>query len=156
MIGQPILPITRKNLEKELKAVSEKLKEMYGMGIPWQHDAGGFHSDLRNNLSREKRIAEILSESQIQLPPNNPSRAEYGVRVVVELGEGTETFLLVSPVDATFSRSKRERWLSYESPIGRAILGLGVGDSFEFTTPDGRKNVGRVIKIIPVDEAEVS
>lgn len=74
------------------------------------------------------RRAEIIEEGG----PNEVVRV--GSRVTVVEGKGPpETYHIVGPAEASPSEGK----ISYESPLGRALLGHRVGDEVTVNAPDG-------------------
>jgi transcription elongation factor GreA len=59
---------------------------------------------------------------------------DIGARVTIQEGDyPVETFHLVGPNEA----NPKEGRISYESPIGRVLLGKRVGDTVVATTPNG-------------------
>ncbi len=42
-----IFPVTKRMLEQKLRVIGQKLDGMFAEGIPWQHDAGGFHRVIK-------------------------------------------------------------------------------------------------------------
>ena len=86
----------------------------------------------------EGKIQEIeatLKRATVVHEANADGSVSVGAHVtVIEDGEdGEETFLLVGSKEA----DPREGKISYESPIGRALMGKHVGDHAQAETPGG-------------------
>jgi transcription elongation factor GreB len=80
-----------------------------------------------------KRLDETTVVSLDELP-SDQSRIFFGAIVSVQDEEGvTSTYQLVGPDEADPDRGL----LSYQSPLGRALMGKNVGWSFEFVRPRG-------------------
>jgi len=92
-----------------------------------------------------------LASAQV-VPPREVSGAVVTMNstvVLLDLETGKEeTYTLVFPEDADIERGK----ISILAPIGTAILGYGVGDSFEWRVPAGTRRL-QVKKILYQPEA---
>jgi transcription elongation factor GreA len=78
-------------------------------------------------------LEEILKRATIIGAPKNGNRiVDVGSSVVVELGGGQETYTIVGTVEAAPEKGK----ISHESPVGKALMGLKVGDEVTVSTPD--------------------
>ena len=75
------------------------------------------------------RRAEIIEEG------DGPGEAvRIGSRVTIAEGGGpTETYHIIGPAEASPSEGK----ISYESPLGKALMGRCVGDEVRVEAPDG-------------------
>jgi transcription elongation factor GreA len=82
--------------------------------------------DVEDKIAR----AAVLEEQDI-----DTSRAYMGatVRVLNKKTKKEITYILVSPVEADMANGR----ISTASPVGRAILGKGVGESAVATVPAG-------------------
>lgn len=98
--------------------------------------------------ARIRQLEDILRRARV-MEHSNGQRVGLvvgiGSTVTVELDGEEETYIIVSPVEA----KPREGKISNESPVGRAMLGHRVGDSFEITMPNGRKAPAKVKAIAP-------
>lgn len=66
--------------------------------------------------------------------PTNSSLVEIGSVVTIQEGnEEDETFQLVGTQEADPRNGK----ISFDSPLGRALIGHGVGETVSASTPDG-------------------
>ncbi len=92
-----------------------------------------------------------LASAQV-VPPREVSGSVVTMNstvVLLDLETGKEeTYTLVFPEDADIERGK----ISILAPIGTAILGYGVGDSFEWRVPAGTRRL-QVKKILYQPEA---
>ena len=80
-------------------------------------------------LTRVLRDVEIIDENRA-----NSGVVEIGSTVTIQEGrEPEETFFIVGPQEAD-SRNGR---ISYDSPIGEALLGKHAGESINVITPGG-------------------
>jgi len=153
-----IFPRTRRILEDKLQTTMSKLTDMYQQGVPWQHDAGGFHFDLRNLEAERSRLEAMLRNSEVVMPPKYPSVVALGVKVALEIdGEG-EIYMFGSQLDALSlnNRASGGQWLSTESPLGSYLLGKEVGATSTFKTPDGNKLNIKVVSISSIPEEEIT
>lgn len=91
----------------------------------------------------DRRIAEIREALHTALPvgegDREPGTVGVGSRVVVrwEADDSEETYTIVGPPEVDVQASR----FSYESPIGRALLGRREGDWVEAVTPDGPQRI---------------
>jgi transcription elongation factor GreA len=86
----------------------------------------------------EGRILELqalLRDAEVIAPSSGPKdEVTIGCRVTVsEDNQEPEDFFLVGSREA----NPKERKISHESPIGRALMGQHVGDLIPVSTPDG-------------------
>lgn len=91
---------------------------------------------------------ELLSElERARVAGSTPSNTvQMGATVEYGSDDGNQRRVtLVYPQDADIAQNK----ISILTPIGTALLGLGVGQSIEWTTNDGRN---RTLTILAVDQ----
>ncbi len=88
------------------------------------------HARIRDYEDKIARSV-VVDESQI-----DPTKAYLGATVrVLNKKTGKETsFTLVSPVESDMAQGK----ISVRSPVGSALLGLGVGDEATANVPAGQ------------------
>ena len=88
-------------------------------------------------LDKGKVLRRIIDSSEIKTDVVTP-----GAKITLEI-EGNEcVFTLVGTSEADPSK----RMISYESPIGAAVLNHAVGEVVQATTPAGVKEV-KIVKI---------
>ncbi len=100
----------------------------------------GLYLDARHEFAllerRLSRLDEQLARAEV-VAPSNDGEIELGERVTVldlESG-GTSDYRVVGTGEGDPLRGE----VSYESPIGGALLGRRVGDIVEATAPGGRR-----------------
>lgn len=82
-------------------------------------------------LDLENLLKEVIIIDQL---PLDNERVSIGSSVIVQQeGFPEEKYFLVGPQEA----NPLESWISYESPIGKALLDHLIGDQVEFSSPDG-------------------
>jgi len=108
------------------------------------------HSDYRGS----EYLAELQTElDHAQLVPSHAISQEIVTMnskvVLLDLAtRKEETYTLVFPEDADLSQGK----ISILAPIGTAMLGYGIGDTFEWEVPAGKRRL-KVKRIIYQPEA---
>jgi transcription elongation factor GreA len=147
MVDQPV-PITREGLaklEKELEylktvrrpQVAERIRQSKELAST-QNNAE--YDDAKNEqafvegriLTLEKLIqdAVIIDEEEA----HHASKVQIGSTVTVVDGQGKrQKFTIVSSAEA----DPKEGRISYESPVGQALLGKQVGDEVQVQAPKG-------------------
>jgi transcription elongation factor GreB len=85
---------------------------------------------------REQQVAETLAVLTVLGPEGAPEgQVAFGTWVTVRDGEGTlQTWRIVGPDEA----DPRRGFVSAHAPVGRALLGAGVGDPVIVERPGGR------------------
>ncbi|UCH59976.1 MAG: transcription elongation factor GreA [Anaerolineales bacterium] len=97
-----------------------------------------YHKAKEDQGFLEGRIQELefmLKNAEI-IPPNNGNKdtIDIGARITVQEEDfEPETYHLVGPKEA----NPRNGMISYESPIGQALMGHRVGDKINVQTPGG-------------------
>jgi transcription elongation factor GreA len=110
-------------IARELSADSDDVNPEYEAAREEQSFVEGRIMELDEILKRAKIIG---------VPKNGNSIVDVGNSVVVELNGGQETYTIVGTVEAEPEKGK----ISHESPVGKALLGLKVGDEVTVSTPD--------------------
>lgn len=115
-------------------ALATRLREAIQMGDLSEN--ADYHKAKEDQAFLEGRIQEleyILANAQVV---DSKRRDVVGVGVTVtvqEDGEEEEQYLIVGAQEANV----RERKISNESPIGKALMNHKVGDTVSVSTPDG-------------------
>ena len=119
---------------KRLQALIEDAKRL-------DHRGNEYLESLQAELARSKLVAPA------DVPPDVVTMNSR-VRLV-DLDTGEEmVYTLVFPDDADIAKSK----ISVLAPIGTAMLGYRVGDTFEWQVPDGTRRL-QVKKLLYQPEA---
>ncbi|MBX3011602.1 MAG: GreA/GreB family elongation factor [Caldilineaceae bacterium] len=79
------------------------------------------------------RLEEMIEQSEIVEPQNNDAIVDIGETVVLQGDDMVETYTIVSPAEAAPDAGR----ISYESPVGHALLKHKVGDEVNITVPAG-------------------
>jgi transcription elongation factor GreB len=80
-----------------------------------------------------KRLAGIRVVDQL---PSDTSRVFFGAWFELDGADGKQQYRLVGPDDIDDAPA----YISVDSPLGRAVLGKGLGATIEVRTPDGERN----------------
>ncbi len=79
-------------------------------------------------------LEELLRRAEIIEEEASNGIVRVGSRVTIVEGDGPpETYHIVGPAEASPSEGK----ISYESPLGKALMGHRVGDEVTVNAPDG-------------------
>jgi transcription elongation factor GreA len=157
MTGQPDIPITRGGLE-EIKRELEQLTSVRRPEIVSKIKAAREHGDLSENFEYhaarneqsflESRIRELETIVKNHVVIESPARGgEVGLLSTVtirEEGEPEETYTIVGPAEADPANGR----VSFESAIGKALMGHRAGADVDVVTPTGG---GYTIRILRVD-----
>ncbi|WP_432062589.1 GreA/GreB family elongation factor [Streptomyces sp. S1] len=140
---EPINAVAREELEKELAqlrserdAVASTLRDSGG-------DQTGDRADEADELMRADeadrlngRIREIegrLEEASVAAPPP-AGTVGVGSSVTVRFDDGTESTVRI----AELADALDPTLVTGDSPLGKALLGHGAGDTVTYETPGGR------------------
>lgn len=125
-------------LSKEKRpAVIERVAQARAMGDLSENSE--YHA-AKDELSlidgRIEELAEILKNTSIiEAATNGGSKlVQLGSKVKVLVGDKHELFTLVGEWEA----DPRERKISHESPLGKALIGKAVGEKVEVEAPAGK------------------
>ena len=127
------------NLQAELeeltgrrRGIAQKIKTAREFGDLSEN--AEYQAAMDEHQKTEARIAEIehiLKNVELITKPKNVTEVELGNQVTIKGNNGTQTFSLVGSVEANPSENTK---FSIESPIGKALLGKGVGDTVQVGT----------------------
>ncbi|HEX5308660.1 MAG TPA: transcription elongation factor GreA [Solirubrobacteraceae bacterium] len=118
------------------RAIAERIKTAREWGDLKEnseyHDAKNDQAHLETKIARlRERISTAVVMDDSQAPDGVVA---FGTTVVVREGDGPErSWTIVSSHDAAPAQGK----LSADSPVARALLGRGVGDSVSVVLPKG-------------------
>ncbi|MGW4705378.1 GreA/GreB family elongation factor [Streptomyces sp. NPDC004285] len=140
---EPLSTAARAALERELadlrterEAVAATLRDGGG-------DETGDRADQADELQRadeldrlDGRVSEIEGRLREGAAAGAPSTDTVGVGsgVTVRFADGTESALHVGEL----ANALNATLVTADSPLGRALLGHGAGDTVTYDTPDGR------------------
>jgi len=117
------------------KEVAENLEHAKSLGDLSEN--AEYHEARDAQAQLEARIAQIeyiIKHAEI-VRHKKSDVVEAGSTIVLQKGASKtkQTFILVGSEEADMAAGK----LSYQSPLGRALMGKKKGDSFVFDTPKG-------------------
>ncbi|MBR2993987.1 transcription elongation factor GreA [Candidatus Saccharibacteria bacterium] len=135
----------KKKLEKELDelikgrpAITERIATARAFGDLSENEE---YSSARNEQkvaeSRILEIQEILKNAKI-IRGGKKDKINLGATVALDMSGRKVEYTLVGPTEANPLEGK----ISNESPIGKAMMGLKAGESFEFN--------GKKVKIVEI------
>lgn len=152
------IPMTAEGLQK----LRDEYEQLTGVGrreMSQRIQAARELGDLRENAeydtakndqglmeARIRQIEDVLKRATIMAtaePGGKQFAVSIGSTVTIDFDGEEEKYTIVSPVEA----KPREGRISNESPVGRALLGHRIGDSFDITMPNGRKVPAKVKSI---------
>ena len=130
--------------EKLAEAQKEKGEAAYG-GDTW-HDNFAFEEASRQEDMLQRSIFELkarMAKAQLVETPKNSTVVQIGSKVEIQFGDGSvELYTLLDSVSANPSKGI----ISYNSPLGSAIIGSKLGEEKNFKVGE---NMHRV-KIISI------
>ena len=119
-----------KRLEDELK----QLREIERPRAVTSNDAGKVEA-LQKIDQRIAYVDQSLQSAEVVLPPTEPDdKVRFGATVTVRDKTGTETKYRIVGVDET---DIDRDWVSWRSPIAKALLNARVGQRVKFQIPAG-------------------
>lgn len=120
------------------REIAEQLEYAKGLGDLSENAEYHEARDSQGKLeSRIAQIEEILKNAEI-LTHHKGSTIDVGSTVTLQRAKETDTntYDIVGPEEFDMATGK----LSYESPLGRALIGKKKGEEFSFDTPKGKVN----------------
>lgn len=75
----------------------------------------------------------------VDRPPTDPGRVYFGAWVTIEDDAGEERELRIVGPDEIEAGPTQSGWVSMDAPLGRALLGKRLDESFRVMTPDGER-----------------
>lgn len=129
-------------LKRELKELVEVKRVEVANKIAMARDMGDLSENSAYVSAREEqafiegRISELedIIKNAIISSGGPRDKVEVGARVKVHVDGEEEEYHLVGTIEA----DPKVKKISYESPLGRALLGKKVGDKVELETPEGK------------------
>lgn len=154
-MNEEIVYLTREGYEK-LQTELDYLRKVRRQEVARRLHAALAEGDLLENAELEAarneqafvegRILELetlLGRAEIILESESGEIVGLGSRVTIVEGDGPpETYHIVGSAEASPSEGK----ISYESPLGKALMGRCVGDEVTVNAPDGTL-VFRIVEI---------
>lgn len=120
--------------EVKRREILERIKETRTYGDVTENSE---YEDAKNEQAFiEGRILElenIFKKAQV-IPKPKGDKVSLGSKVKVKIDNQEENFTIVGPREADPERGL----ISFESPLGRALMDRGAGEEVEVETPSGK------------------
>ena len=156
MTGPPEIPITSGGLE-DVRRELEELTKVRRPEIVSRIKAAREHGDLSENFEYhaarneqsflETRIRELETIVKNHVLIESTARGgEVGLLSTVtiqEEGAAEETYTIVGPAEADPANGR----VSFESAIGKALMGCRAGSDVQVVTPTGGGYVVRILRV---------
>ena len=138
--------LTKEGLQKFKKELNDLVKNKR-KEVSERIGRAASYGDLKENAAydtakeeqgfieaRIRQLREIVFQAKI-IGRKKGNKVEIGSLVYLKSNEGEEKFQIVGPEEADISKNR----ISFESPLGGAILNKKKGDIAEVNTLDGKK-----------------
>ncbi|MCA1658232.1 MAG: GreA/GreB family elongation factor, partial [Verrucomicrobiaceae bacterium] len=130
-----ITPAGAQRLREEL----QRLIEMTRPPLADSEDDPDAKRQLARLDQRIIQLEESLQSAEIVSAPSGPAGVvRFGARVTVRESDGTETTYRIVGVDET---DTDRNWVSWMSPIARALLNRKLGERIRFKFPSGEDSL---------------
>ena len=124
------------------KEVAEKMKKAVSFGdLSENAEYDAAREELGFMEKRIKELKETVAQAKI-VESKNSGKVEIGSTVFISSNNGKQKFQVVSPEEADIIQEK----ISFESPLGKALMDKQKGDKVVLDTPGGQTEY-KVIKI---------
>lgn len=120
-------------LKKEREEVVIRLRTAREMGDLSENGAYKAARFELGSTDRQIRRLQYLLQSGSVVPKSTSGNIGFGNKVTVQSENGILTFTLVDKYES----DPQKHMLSFQSPIGKAVLGKKEGDSIQVSTPKG-------------------
>lgn len=140
-------------VKKELQALKSKLKEIRSQkgeaadvgGNVW-HDNPSFEELIRQEndlITQISEIEQLISDAQIIKDEKKDNRVGVGSLVTLLLNNKQNvTYKIVGMMES----DPQKKYISYESPLGSAIMGAVAGEKRDFVIGD-KKQIIQILKV---------
>ena len=138
-------------LKKELKELKEVGRLAVALRIKNAREMGDISENAEYDAAKQEQAFMEGRISELEEVIKNSKVAEKGKKGVIHIGAkvtvhidgGDETFHLVGAHEANPLENK----ISHESPLGAALMGKKIGDTFEVEAPIGKLTY-KITKIV--------
>lgn len=134
--------------EEEVKNSLAEIGEAAGSGSDWHDNAAFDHANIKHDVVSIKRggISAKLINVVIIEPSQSTDKVSIGNDVTVKYKgeEETEVYTILGPADAR----RHPEWISFESPLGAALIDKKVGDEVTFEVQNQKQSL-KIIGIAP-------
>jgi transcription elongation factor GreB len=120
---------------QKLRDELQRLVEVARPGLAEARDDPDAKRQLARVDHRIQQLEESLQSAEVVRPPDGPAEVvRFGARVTVRDSDRTETIYRIVGVDEA---DPDENWVSWMSPIARALLNRKRGERVLFKFPSG-------------------
>ena len=151
--GEALTDEGRKKLEEELAWREGEHRTEIVERIKVARDFGDLSENSEYDDAKEEQAKNAARIAEIQSILANAKDAEtvdhtltVSIGCTVDLVDGDGVAVTVTLVGTTETNSLEHK-ISNESPVGRAIIGHGEGETVEVVTPSGKSRVYTITKI---------
>ncbi len=151
MAEQYLTPDALKKLKDELEHLKTVRRRELADQLERAIDFGDISENAEFQEAKEAQafvegriieLGEIIRAAKVLIPKNSTGTVQPGSMVFVSHSHGTEKFHIVSDHEANPLEGK----ISFESPLGMALLNKPSGVLVEVETPSGKKKY-KIVKI---------
>ena len=137
--GKADLEAELESLIAKRPAIAERLQTARSFGdLSENQEYSDARSEQKTVENRIAEIEEILKNAKI-IRNTSHNKVSMGATVTVTLAGKRHTYSIVGPVEANPIEGK----ISDQSPIGQALMGKSIGDTYEL--PNGNK--GKIVSV---------
>ncbi|MDD2646767.1 MAG: transcription elongation factor GreA [Patescibacteria group bacterium] len=138
--------ITKKELEKlkkELETRTTKTRQEIAEMMRTAKDQGDLSENAEyfearenqwENDNRINELQQIISEAEIVEERRGGGKIDVGSTVKLKSASGIVVFTIVSPEGVDLDK----KMISFQSPLGQALMGKKTSDEIEITAPKGK------------------
>jgi transcription elongation factor GreA len=122
-------------LKQKRHEIAKRLEEAKSLGdLSENAEYQEAKEDQAFNEGKIAELAQVIKEAVVINKARKNDVVRVGCAVKVKSENGPQVFTIVGSEESKPAEGK----VSNESPLGRAFLGCGVGDSVEVETPRGK------------------
>jgi transcription elongation factor GreB len=130
-----VTPSGLQRLQNELARLADQVRP----GLASQSDDPDAKRQLQVVDQRLRRLRDSLQTAEVVVPPSPPDDVvRVGATVTVREPEGDRSRYRIVGVDET---DPDQGWVSWVSPVGRALLNAREGDRVGFRAPAGTREL---------------
>ena len=138
-----LTPKGLEELKRELKELVDVKRSEVVQKIATARDMGDLSENAAYVSAREEQafiegriseLEEIIKNAVVSSGTSSKGVVEVGCKIRVHVDGNEEEYCLVGAPEA----DPKVRKISYESPLGKALMGKKVGDKVEMEAPDGK------------------
>ncbi|TAK35782.1 MAG: transcription elongation factor GreA [Chloroflexota bacterium] len=130
----------REELLGLLQERRSRIEEQTSLGRDAESDVLDPQSEIATLERRISQLETVLSQAEpVRRAKIEPGVVNVGSHVIVQWEDDQmpETYMVVGPPEVSVQTGR----ISYESPVGRALMGRRVGDEIEVSTPGGMRRL---------------